>query len=215
MDALLLGEADETTAAAVNAFFETGKRSEWLDSVSTLAGAYIPERDDTTLPAIAKATDALLPARSAILAPEAELSNCFCSRARVPRTCSFCVMRRSERWHAPGHAGPRALLHPRARPQSGPRRRGNLRPPPPRPAPRDARRSGQAGLALVSPGRSDRPQAPDRRALRQSGARTFTVASDAASQRLRRTISKGTTAPHLIACARLPARTASRSSRST
>ncbi|HNH50108.1 MAG TPA: radical SAM protein, partial [Myxococcota bacterium] len=39
------------------------------------------------------------------------------------------------------------------------------------------------------------------RLLRKGGYQTLTVASDAASQRLRRTIKKGTTEAHLMACA--------------
>ena len=204
VDAMLLGEADETTAPAVNAFFETGERSEWLDAMSTLAGAYIPERDDTTLPAIAKATDALLPARSAILAPEAELSNMFLLEGErgCHRTCSFCVMRRStnggmrlvtpdrvlsfipEHAHKVGLVGAAISDHPHL-------------------VPLLETLVGQGKQVSLSSLRADRIARKPRIAelLRQSGARTFTVASDAASQRLRRTISKGTTAPHLVACA--------------
>jgi len=43
------------------------------------------------------------------------------------------------------------------------------------------------------------------RLLRQSGAKTLTVASDAASQRLRRDISKGTVERHLLTCADIAA----------
>jgi radical SAM superfamily enzyme YgiQ (UPF0313 family) len=57
----------------------------------------------------------------------------------------------------------------------------------------------------ISSLRADRvARKPDiARLLRESGARTLTVASDAASQRLRRVIAKGTVEKHLIECAKL------------
>jgi radical SAM superfamily enzyme YgiQ (UPF0313 family) len=42
--------------------------------------------------------------------------------------------------------------------------------------------------------------------LREGGYKTLTVASDAASQRLRKEIAKGTTEKHLLACAELAAK---------
>jgi radical SAM superfamily enzyme YgiQ (UPF0313 family) len=118
------------------------------------------------------------------------------------RECTFCVMRRSTN-------GGMRLVTPEAVLSY---------------VPPEAKRVGLVGAAI-----SDHPQLPailealvesgrevgvsslraDRvalkpdipRLLRKGGYQTLTVASDAASQRLRRTIKKGTTEAHLLACA--------------
>ncbi len=206
VDAVLLGEADETVVPATAGFFETDDRQRWLDAVARLPGAWIPERDGATLPPIARASDALLPARSAILAPDSELSNMFLLEGErgCHRQCSFCVMRRST------NGGMRLVT---------PERILSL-------VPEQAQRVGLVGAAIsdhpklvplldalvrsgrgvgVSSLRADRvARRPDiARLLGESGARTLTVASDAASQRLRRQIAKGTIERHLLDCARI------------
>jgi radical SAM superfamily enzyme YgiQ (UPF0313 family) len=118
------------------------------------------------------------------------------------RQCTFCVMRRST------NGGMR--LAPMQRIFDT--------------IPAEARRVGLVGAAIsdhpelvgllqrivdsgrevgVSSLRADRvalkPDIP--RLLRKAGYQTLTVASDAASQRLRRDIAKGTTEKHLVACA--------------
>jgi radical SAM superfamily enzyme YgiQ (UPF0313 family) len=118
------------------------------------------------------------------------------------RACTFCVMRRSTN-------GGMRLVTPEALLA--------LVPP-------DAPRVGLVGAAIsdhpqlgpllealvaagkgigISSLRGDRVALkPDiARLLRLGGYRTLTVASDAASQRLRRAMSKGTTEAHLVACA--------------
>jgi radical SAM superfamily enzyme YgiQ (UPF0313 family) len=205
VDAMLVGEADETALPAVLARFECDTRDAWLDEVGKLPGAFVPERQGTTLPPVARASDALLPARSFLLSPDTELSNMFLLEGErgCHRQCTFCVMRR-----APG-GGMRLVT---------PERILSL-------VPDHARRVGLVGAAIsdhpelpellntlvasgrgigVSSLRADRVQRRPRIAelLRASGARTLTVASDAASQRLRDGISKGTTEVHLISCAR-------------
>jgi len=209
VDAMLMGEADETALPAVGARFDHPSREGWLDAVAALPGAFVPERDGIALPPLARASDALLPARSILLSPEAELSDMFLLEGErgCHRRCTFCVMRRA--------------------PQSGmrlvaPERILSL-------VPDHARRVGLVGAAI-----SDHPELPelletlvasgrgigvsslraDRVArrpkiaelLRQSGARTLTVASDAATQALRNAISKGTTEAHLLSCARIAGR---------
>lgn len=205
-DVLLLGEADEVTVPAIEAFFGREGRADWLQQCADLPGGYVPELHGQRLPAVAKASDALLPARSMILTPDTELSDMFLLEGErgCHRQCSFCVMRRST------NGGMRLVT---------PERILSL-------IPDQARKVGLVGAAisdhpklvnllevLVADGKSvslsslraDRVARKPRIAelLRQSGARTLTVASDAASQRLRRTISKGTTEAHLIECARL------------
>lgn len=204
VDAMLLGESEEQVA---DAFKEgmSADREHWLDTIQQLPGGYVPERDGTVLPAVAKATDALLPARGHILAPEAELTDMFLIEGErgCHRSCSFCVMRRST------NGGMRLVT---------PERVLSF-------IPDDARRVGLVGAAIsdhpklpallseivgsgrevgVSSLRADRvARKPDiARLLAAGGYRTLTVASDAASQRLRRTLSKGTLEKHLIECAR-------------
>ena len=200
-DVLLLGEAEDTAPVAVTAFWEHDSRDSWLDAVATLPGAFIPERHGSRLPMVAKASDTRLPARSHILAPDAELSNMFLIEGErgCHRGCGFCVMRRST------NGGMRLV---------SPERILEL-------VPKEAERVGLVGAAisdhpqlvellqvLVEAGKqvslsSLRADRIERRPaiaqwLRRSGARTLTVASDGASQRLRSMISKGTIERHLI-----------------
>jgi radical SAM superfamily enzyme YgiQ (UPF0313 family) len=202
-DAMLLGEAEEVVAPALEAFFDAG-RDVWLDTVQGLAGGYVPERDGTVLPAVAKATDALLPARSRIISPEAELSDMFLIEGErgCHRQCTFCVMRRSTN-------GGMRLVHPD--------RLMEL-------VPEHAPRVGLVGAAIsdhpklvpllerivasgrgvgVSSLRADRIAIKPRisELLRAGGYSTLTVASDGPSENLRRSIKKGTLEKHLIACA--------------
>jgi radical SAM superfamily enzyme YgiQ (UPF0313 family) len=210
VDAMLLGEAEETVVPAITAAFE-GDRQDFLDAVQGLPGGLVPERAErlqlpSDLPPVAKATDDLLPAHSRIVTPHAELSDMFLVEGErgCHRQCGFCVMRRST------NGGMRLVT---------PERLLGL-------IPEHATRVGLVGAAI-----SDHPQLPallqalvdrglgigisslraDRislkpdiaRLLREGGYKTLTVASDAASQRLRRTISKGTVERHLVACAEL------------
>jgi radical SAM superfamily enzyme YgiQ (UPF0313 family) len=203
VDAMLLGEADEQV---VTAFREahSGSREHWLSTIEQLPGGFVPERHGSVLPPVAKASDAMLPARGHILAPEAELSDMFLIEGErgCHRSCSFCVMRRST------NGGMRLVT---------PERINSF-------IPDDAHRVGLVGAAIsdhpglvglltqivdsgrqvgVSSLRADRiARKPDiARLLAKGGYRTLTVASDAASQRLRRAMSKGTLEKHLISCA--------------
>ena len=207
VDAMLLGESEEQVAEAMGAALDS-TRSGWLDVVESLPGGFVPERAGVELPPVAKASDALLPARSHILAPDAELSNMFLIEGErgCHRQCSFCVMRRST------NGGMRLVT---------PERLLGLVPP-------EAERVGLVGAAIsdhpqlvplleklveaglgvgISSLRADRVMRKPRIAelLRKGGYRTLTVASDAPSQRLRREIAKGTTEKHLMGCAELAA----------
>ena len=204
VDAMLLGEAEELIVPAFSEALSES-REDWLSAIASMPGGYVPERHGTRLPAVAKATDALLPARGRILAPEAELRDMFLIEGErgCHRTCTFCVMRRST------NGGMRLVT---------PERILSL-------IPDEAKRIGLVGAAIsdhpkligllekivgsgrevgVSSLRADRiARKPDiARLLRMGGYKTLTVASDAASQRLRRQIAKGTLEKHLIECAR-------------
>jgi len=206
VDAMLLGEAEDTAPQGVSGFFDCDDREAWLDHIASLPGGYVPERHGTRLPPIAKASDRCLPARSRILSPDAELSDMFLIEGErgCHRMCSFCVMRRTT------NGGMRLVTPERITDY----------------VPEMARKVGLVGAAI-----SDHPQLiplletlvaqgksvslsslrADRIArkpaiaqlLRTSGARTLTVASDGASERLRRTIAKNTRSDDLRACAAL------------
>ena len=201
VDVILLGEAEDTAPIAVSAFFDRACRASWLDEVAKLPGAFLPERDGSTLPPVAKASDTRLPARSHILAPDAELSDMFLIEGErgCHRQCSFCVMRRTT------NGGMRLV---------SPERVLSI-------IPEEARKVGLVGAAisdhpklveildvLVKSGKqvslsSLRADRIERRPaiaelLRASGARTLTVASDGASAQLRRDILKGTVERHLL-----------------
>jgi hypothetical protein len=198
-DAMLLGEAEDTVVPACERFFDTGS----LD-IADLPGGFVPAEHGDSLPAVAKASDERLPARSRIWTPETELHDMFLVEGErgCHRACTFCVMRRSTN-------GGMRLVTPEALLA--------LTPP-------EAPRVGLVGAAIsdhpqlvpllealiaagkgvgISSLRADRvalkPDIP--RLLRAGGYSTLTVASDAASQRLRRQIQKGTTEAHLLACA--------------
>lgn len=199
-DAMLLGEAEDVVVDAVAGFFDTGS----LEHVDRLAGGYRLVTHGNQLPPVAKASDSRLPARSRLLTTDTELSDMFLIEGErgCHRECTFCVMRRSTnggmRLVTPDH-----ILSF---------------------VPEHARKVGLVGAAIsdhprlvellqslvesgrqigISSLRGDRvalkPDIP--RLLRAGGYQTLTVASDAASQRLRRIIKKGTTDAHLIACA--------------
>jgi len=210
-DAVLLGEADDVVVPAVEAFFD-GDRKAWLDQIEKLPGGVVPERSPgafgwgASLPVIAKASDRTLPAVSRILAPEAELSDMLLIEGErgCHRQCTFCVMRRST------NGGMRLVT---------PEHLLSL-------VPDEALRVGLVGAAIsdhpklvelleeivgggrgvgISSLRADRIARKPRIAslLRKGGYSTLTVASDAASQRLRRQIAKGTVERHLVACAEI------------
>ena len=204
VDGILLGEVEDVVVDAFDAAFESN-REEFLDRVQKLSGGFVPERDGSKLPTIAKASDMMLPARSHIISPDAELKNMFLIEGErgCHRSCTFCVMRRST------NGGMRLVTPDRILSF----------------IPEHAKRVGLVGAAIsdhpklpqllekivssgrgvgVSSLRADRiARKPDiSRLLREGGYNTLTVASDAASQRLRRTISKGTLEKHIVECAK-------------
>jgi radical SAM superfamily enzyme YgiQ (UPF0313 family) len=204
VDGILLGEVEDVVVEAFDAAFEKN-RDEFLDRIQKLSGGFVPERHGSNLPPIAKASDMMLPARSHIISPDAELKNMFLIEGErgCHRSCTFCVMRRST------NGGMRLVT---------PERILSF-------IPEHAKRVGLVGAAIsdhpklpvllekivssgrevgVSSLRADRiARKPDiSRLLREGGYNTLTVASDAASHRLRKTISKGTLEKHIVECAK-------------
>lgn len=199
-DAVLLGEADEVVVPGVEACLEPDQDA-FERAMATLPGAWLPAVHGDELPPVARASDALLPARAPILAPEAELSDMFLIEGErgCHRNCTFCVMRRTT------NGGMRLVTPDRILDY----------------VPEAAERVGLVGAAIsdhpqlvellarlvesgrgvgVSSLRADRvARKPDiARLLRAGGYQTLTVASDGPSQRLRREIVKGTSEAHLL-----------------
>jgi radical SAM superfamily enzyme YgiQ (UPF0313 family) len=207
-DVIVLGEADqlidELLAAADDADFA---RERLIAALAGRPGFYVPEHDGERIPPVAAADDALLPARSQILTPHAELAEMFlvepargCSRG-----CTYCVMRRSTN-------GGMRLVDPAAVLAT---------------IPAEATRVGLVGAAVtdhprihevvrgvvdagrqvgISSLRADKLDDELVGLLARGGYRTLTTAMDGASERMRRVIERSTRERHLLAAAALTAR---------
>ncbi|MBC7474167.1 MAG: radical SAM protein [Candidatus Sericytochromatia bacterium] len=97
VEVVLLGEAEDLIHTMIEFYKEIPDREELLKKLSTQYGFYVPSIHGNYLPPIAKADHALLPAYSAIITPNTELSNMFLIEPErgCSRGCTFCVMRRS------------------------------------------------------------------------------------------------------------------------
>ncbi len=204
VDAMLLGEADNTAAAALRGALDL-EHERWLDLVQSLDGGFVPERTEQPPPQ-AQAPADLLPARALLVSPEAALGDVFLVEGErgCHRRCAFCVMRRGD--------GPGMRVVPAQRVLDA--------------IPAWAPRAGLVGAGIsdhpelielleallareqgvgISSLRADRLARQPRLAhlLRQTGLRTLTVAADAASERLRQAIHKDIRAEHLQAAADL------------
>jgi radical SAM superfamily enzyme YgiQ (UPF0313 family) len=197
-DAIVMGEGDEVVVDLIRAAPD-------LDALAKIPGIWVP-RLQPTVPPVAKASDALLPARSAIVTPHAELASMYLTEAArgCSRGCTYCVMRRSTNGgmriapvdeivgRIPAHAkrvglvGAAVTDHPKIAEIV----RGVV----------DGGR--EVGISSL---RADRLTSELVGLLKQGGYRTLTVASDGASERLRALIERKTYERHLIAAAKLAA----------
>ncbi len=206
-DLVVVGEGEQLAAELVATAAVVGwRRAPLLAALRGRPGYYIPDVHGDSPPPVARADDALLPARSVIITPGAELADMFliepcrgCSRG-----CTYCVMRRSTnggmRIVAP--ADVLALI------------------------PAEARRVGLVGAAVTDhPGiaeivrgvvdggrevgisslRADKLDDELVGLLARGGYRTLTVAADGASERMRRIVERSTKEKHLLESARLAA----------
>jgi radical SAM superfamily enzyme YgiQ (UPF0313 family) len=184
VDVLLLGEGEQLIHLLLDAA-ERLPRDAFLDHLATVPGFLVPGRGGNRFE-IARASDHCLPARSQILTPHTELRSMFLIEPErgCSRGCHYCVMRRTT------NGGMRTV---------SPAYLLSL-------IPEEAVRIGLVGAAVtdhpeiamllrtlvdsgrevgVSSLRADRLTQEIVDSLRRGGARTLTVASDGASQRMR------------------------------
>ncbi len=203
-DVVVMGEAEELLAPLCDALFSGGSRPEILRELAALPGFWVPSLHGEELPAVAQCEDMLLPARSAILTPDTALADMFLTETErgCSRGCTFCVMRRST------NGGMRVI--PTERVIAA--------------IPEVARKVGLVGAAVsdhprivdilraivesgrevgLSSLRADRLNDAFVDLLARGGARTLTVASDGASERLRQDMEKRIREKHLLKAAEL------------
>lgn len=198
VDAVLMGEADQSIHAALDAVFDSDSRDGALRALGELPHAFIPSVDGDLLPPVDKADDAELPAYSQIITPHTELRNMFLIEPErgCHRGCTYCVMRRST------NDGMRVVDKERVL---------SL-------VPEHAKRVGLVGAATtdhpqivdivnaladsgrevgLSSLRADRLTDALVSALRRGGHRILTTASDGTSQRMREVIQRRTSEAQL------------------
>jgi len=205
VDAILLGEAEDTIHTALDVIFGAVDKARSLEELArAVPTCLVPSVHGEAQRELGRVDDARLPAYAQIITPHTELRNMFLVEGErgCSRGCSYCVMRRSSR------GGMRVV----------PVERVLERIPP------EAKRVGLVGAAI-----SDHPRIcelvetladrglevglsslrPDRltdrlaAALRRAGHRTLTTAADGASQRVRDGIGRRAREKHLEQAARL------------
>ena len=98
VDAVLMGEADESSTRAFDIIFGTSTKHEALAELArSIASCFVPSIHGIHMPPVEKAHDSLLPARSQIVTPNTELRSMFLVEPErgCHRGCTYCVMRRS------------------------------------------------------------------------------------------------------------------------
>ncbi|MBC8133977.1 MAG: radical SAM protein [Deltaproteobacteria bacterium] len=203
-DVILLGEGEGLIVTLVEALRDGGDqdRATLLATLAKLPGFYVPAIHGESVPEIAAADDACLPAYSQILTPHTELTDMFLVEAErgCHRGCTYCVMRRST------NGGMRLASPERVLSR----------------IPTHARRVGLVGAAVTDhPGlvpilralvdadrqvgisslRADRLTDEIVGLLKRGGYRSLTTASDGASERLRTEIQRKTKERHLLRAA--------------
>jgi radical SAM superfamily enzyme YgiQ (UPF0313 family) len=204
VDAIIVGEAEELVVEVVRTLEATRGRDAQRDALAKIPHVFVPARHGGILPTVAKVSDGVVPAYSAIRTPHCVLSNMFLIETErgCSRSCTYCVMRRSTN--------------------------GGMRLAPMETilalVPEDAKRVGLVGAAV-----SDHPRIvnivnaladrgcevglsslrPDRLsdefvgALKRGGYKTLTTAMDGPSERLRDTLERRARPKHLLKCAEM------------
>jgi radical SAM superfamily enzyme YgiQ (UPF0313 family) len=205
VDVLIQGEAEELVHALLSALQSFPEREALLAHLARTPGFRVPGRGGDPL-YVARAEDARLPARSQILTPHTELRSMFLIEPErgCSRGCHYCVMRRTT------NGGMRtvppelvlSLVPPHAR------RVGLVGA-----AVTDHPRVGELLRTLVDSGRevgvsslrADRLTQELVDTVRRGGARTLTVASDGASQRMRDLVDRKHSEEQILRAARYAA----------
>ena len=205
VDVLIQGEGEDLVHALLEAYRAFSDRDALLSHLASVPGFRVPGRGGDALH-VARAEDSRLPARSQILTPHTELRSMFLIEPErgCSRGCHYCVMRRTT------NGGMRTVP---------PERVLSLIPP-------AARRVGLVGAAVtdhprvgellrtlvdsgrevgVSSLRADRLTQELVDTLRRGGARTLTVASDGASQRMRDLVDRKHSEEQILRAARYAA----------
>ena len=187
VDAIVMGEADDSLHGILDVFFDSRDRAMTLDRLAKdFPHVFIPSLGSDEMPPVDKCSDENLPACSQIVTPDTELRDMFLVEPErgCHRGCTYCVMRRSTNGGMrlvqkekllsliPGHArrvglvGAATTDHPQiveiveAISQGG----------------------REVGLSSL---RVDRLNDRFVEVLKKAGNRSLTTASDGASQRLR------------------------------
>ena len=97
VDAVIMGEADESVHAVLSTIFASETRDGALRELSGHPHVFVPSLEDDLLPPIDKASHEHLPAFSQVITPHTELRNMFLIEPErgCHRGCTYCVMRRS------------------------------------------------------------------------------------------------------------------------
>ena len=204
VDVVVVGEAEELAPALLAAIDAEPDRAKLLDELARRDGFWVPSIHGERLPAVAKADDALLPARSTVVTPNTELRSMFLVEPErgCSRGCTYCVMRRSTNGGM-RKVAPDVVLDA---------------------IPAHARRVGLVGAAVtdhpkiaeivrrlvdggreigISSLRADRLTDEFVGLLARGGYRTLTTASDGVSERMREVIERKTKEKHLVRAAEL------------
>ena len=194
VDAILMGEADESIHHALDAVFDASSSEDAKRRLhERVAHAFVPSIDADRMPPVDKAGDEALPAYSQIITPHAELRNMFLVEPErgCHRGCTYCVMRRSTNDGMRLITKERVLsLIPEAASRVGLVGAATTDHPQIAEIVEDIADSGrEVGLSSL---RADRLNDRLVAALARGGHRILTTASDGSSQRLRELIQRRT-----------------------
>ncbi|MFC4455017.1 B12-binding domain-containing radical SAM protein [Deinococcus sonorensis] len=201
-DVIVIGDGEQVVPLIAAALRDASSREDFYDLVDGLPGIFLPQRHSHE-PQWATAPKELLPAYSQIVTPHSELSNMFLVEAQrgCPRPCTFCLAR---------------TMYGPNRNNQGQELLDVI--------PDWATKVGLVGAALsdfphtkmvgraltdrgiklgVSSIRADTVDEELAAILKAGGLRTFTVASDAPSERLRQWLKKGITTEDLLKTAQI------------
>lgn len=212
-DLVILGEAEEPLERLLSylegapeaARGDAGARRRLLEEAAGWNGFWVPSLHTGVLPTVAKAPDELLPARSELWTPNAELADMMLVEPErgCSRGCTFCVMRRStndgmrivdparisalvpDEVSKVGLVGAAVSDHPRIKDLL--RELVDVR----------GKRIGISSL------RANRLDEEFVGLLARGGYRSMTIGLDAASERLRVEVEKGIKAEHVLESTRL------------